>query len=83
MSESRRLAHLRHGLLVLDLPRAEQSQHVLGALGHGVLHAVVVPQLFHAQLHPTHVRLTCGRRQRVSNVGAHGDGRGEDSENSL
>lgn len=52
-----RLSDLSHGLLVLDLSGAQQSQHVLGSLGHGVLHAVVMPQLLHAQLHPAQVRL--------------------------
>lgn len=50
--------HLRHGLLVLDLSCTQQSQHVLGPLCHGVLHAVVMPQLLHTQLRPTQVRLT-------------------------
>lgn len=52
------LSDLSHGLLVLDLSCSQQPHHVLGPLSHGVLHAIVMPQLLHAQLHPTQVRLT-------------------------
>lgn len=49
-------SHLSHGLLVLDFYCTQQSQHVLGSLSHGMLHAVVMPQLLHPQLHPAQVR---------------------------
>ena len=54
------MSDLGKGLLVLDLAGPQQAEDVLGPLGHGVLHPVVVPQLLDTQLHPTQVVVTWG-----------------------
>lgn len=53
--------HLADSLAVRGLACAEQAEHVLGTLGHGVLHSEVVPQLLDAQLHGPQVWTPCGR----------------------
>lgn len=50
---------LRQGFLVLDLAGPQESQHIFGPLSNSMLHSVVMPQLFNAQLHPTEVLVTC------------------------
>lgn len=51
-------SNLRQSLLVLDLACAQEPEDVLGPLCHGVLHPVVMPQLFDTQLHAAHVLVT-------------------------
>lgn len=58
--------HLTDGLAIWGLGRAEQAQHVLGALCHRVFNSEVVPQLLNAQLHCPQVRTPCGRRTQGS-----------------
>lgn len=57
---------LRQSLLVLNLAGPQEPEDVLGPLGDGVLHPVVMPQLFDAQLHPTEIVVTCEVRDDVS-----------------
>ena len=66
LNGKREARYLREGLLVLDLAGPQQSEDVLGPLGHSVLHPVVVSQLLHAQLHATQVMVPCKQQQHTA-----------------
>lgn len=50
--------YLRESLFILDLAGPEQSEHIFGPLRHGMLHPVMMSELFDTKLHPAQVLVT-------------------------